>query len=194
MSIRIVSACCFVMLALVGCSKRGRGATVQPDSGMMSNDGDVSGGDDMRVPGPDSGLDLGMPVLDAGRDMSTVPVDMGSETDPCASDDATLTVGCHGGVISPSVPSDSFGGLCTPNVSDARGSCTAEGAFCDGLTTGICLQECTFQETYTSTSDCPLHSRCFSVSVDMALCFPDCNTGSDCSTGVCDDEGSCLGV
>jgi len=57
-----------------------------------------------------------------------------------------------------------------------------------------CVAVCPMADTYVSTGGCPTGSRCFTFS-DIAICFRDCNSASDCFPGeMCDGEGSCVQV
>lgn len=151
-------------------------------------------GDDAAAPtdagmGVDARTDAGR--RDAGRRDS-------GPTDPCAADvaDAFDSVGCNGPILGPEVDDGELGGRCTPGgEDDPAGSCADRDALCDAGetgTVGICLLFCTPQPTYVSTSDCPPGSRCFTFDPDFALCYPDCEDGGDCTTGVCDLEGGCV--
>ncbi len=152
--------------------------------------------DDGGSRGTDAGgtRDSGGGTMDAGRDTGTPGPD-----DSCADDDPTLTVGCNGGILGASQPAHDFGGTCTPSEENAEGSCTNANAVCwgDVGAPGVCLTTCTPSEaTYVSTGDCPTGSRCFDLrdtEIGAALCFPDCNSGTDCATGACDGENSCVG-
>jgi hypothetical protein len=105
-------------------------------------------------------------------------------------------------VIGAGVADDEFAGACTPDPSSdpdglpLQGSCAASTdrcAFVPGET-GICVRQCEPATTYVSTGDCPSGSRCFTVdaATGNAFCFPDCETGSDCTSGSCDAEGGCI--
>ena len=166
-----------------------------PLAGLLA----LAGCDDANT--DDAGIDAGASG-DAGRDSGPPRADSGPRdsgpSDPCASDDATATVGCNGGI--PGAAADNaFGGRCTPGDDTApEGSCTDTGAICyafdpegNDSPMGICIVGCTAGATYTSTSDCPTGSRCFDFG--GGLCFADCNSGTDCSTMSCDGDNSCVG-
>ncbi len=168
----ILSAC---VLALVACDNGGSGT---PDSGSSST--------------PDSGSST---TPDSGS--STTP-DSGSSTDSCqaSNSNAMSTVGCNGGVLGPSQAANDFGGLCTAGadpMTDPAGTCTNTNGICagDAGQQGLCLTTCTPGADYVSTGGCPTGSRCFDLGTSGGICFPDCNSGSDCATGACDSEGSC---
>lgn len=144
----------------------------------------------------DAGVDSGSGGGDAGRDAGTPRVDSGPG-DECATDDAISTVGCNGGLLGATRPANDFGGSCTADEADPAGSCTNAGGVCwaNEAGQGICVTTCTPSgANYVTTGDCPTGSRCFDLTeaVGAALCFPDCNAGTDCSSNACDGEGSCV--
>lgn len=177
-------------------------------AGAMALSTSACKGDDSTNTSTDGGTDTGIGDTDMGtgsdmgRDMA-VSTDMGrtdsGAADPCESTgdgDLTAFVGCNGAPIGASAAADSFGGSCTPGgMANPAGSCTNTGGLCaagTGEPTGFCLQECEpSTEFYTTTSTCPSGSRCFTVEAGVAVCYPDCASGSDCLSGSCDNEGSC---
>lgn len=179
----LVSACA-LSLASVGCKDDATGSVV--DSGMMGSD---SGDTDMGR--ADGGTDMGRTDMGGGTDMGG--------SDPCAAsaeDDLSAQAGCNGGLLGAASEPNQFGGTCTGGSDEnPAGTCTDTGAVCDGSAggdTGICLVACEAADTYTSTSTCPTGSRCFTFeSAGIALCYPDCESATDCATAVCDNDGSC---
>jgi hypothetical protein len=145
------------------------------------------GGEDPPPAGSDSG---------AGIDADSGSAD---SSYACTASDtnAADTVGCNGGILGTTAADGAFGGRCTPgDEATPEGTCTGANARCAttdfGGTVGICLVECTPEETFVSESDCPTGSRCFTFEDGSGLCYPDCNSGADCTTGACDDDGSCV--
>lgn len=138
------------------------------------------------------GDDDGASTPDAGRQ------DAGP--DRCFTNDparAAGLVGCNGGIVGARPPNE-YGGTCqaqVENPEDPRGTCD-EGLVCYRSATstrGLCLAVCPeppFERFYTSTGGCPDGSRCFALG-PMSLCFPDCTTDGQCSTGFCDSDSSC---
>lgn len=130
-------------------------------------------------------------IPDAGASDAGAGVDSGS-SDPCATDTPSSTVGCNGGVLGSDVAPGEFGGLCTEDGVTMHGSCHDFSSYCltNGGAIGICIPECFAGPTPISTGDCPTGSRCFRGG-GSAFCFPDCHSASDCTSGVCDGDGSC---
>jgi plastocyanin len=180
MSMRLILVgACVALVCVTGCGDDASNAT---DAGPGTDSGTAS---DLGA-GTDSG-----PRVDAGRDAG------GGGTDLCAGEQGTNLssgAGCNGGLLGSDRAANSFGGTCTGgSESNPAGTCTDSGAICDGSGgggTGICLIPCASASTYTSTSDCPTGSRCFTFSA-AALCYPDCESGTDCATNNCDVDGSC---
>lgn len=141
----------------------------------------------------DTTVDMGGPPADLRVD-NVVTADTRVDTggpDPCLLDfyaDGTDTIGCNGPLPGPQ-PANSYGGSCTGTVDP--GTCTDPNAICFG-NPGICTIPCAIagEEVYISTSTCPTGSRCFNLG-NNGYCFPDCNSGADCSTATCDEDGSC---
>lgn len=110
-------------------------------------------------------------------------------------EEAADTLGCNGGILGPLVADGAFGGRCMlVEGGTPQGTCvdaSAECATIDGLS-GVCLVPCAPQATFVSASDCPGGSRCFTFAADRAVCYPDCTSSADCTTGACDDDGSCI--
>ena len=118
----------------------------------------------------------------------------GGSADTCAADEtnAVSTLGCNGSMIGAQAD-NAYGGKCTPDENDPQGSCSDSSLVCDyydATLVGICVQECTPGATYVSTGGCPSGSRCFDFGT-VAYCYPDCSSGTDCGTGVCDEDGAC---
>lgn len=151
---------------------------------------------------PMTGTDAGGRVDSgsSGTDSGTPRPDSGGSGDDCeaSGDDAISTVGCNGGVLGAARTANDFGGLCTVgDDTNPAGSCTNTNGVCWGAPggQGICVTTCTpTAANYVSTGGCPTGSRCFDLTdaVGVALCFPDCNSASDCASDNCDGEGSCV--
>jgi hypothetical protein len=156
----------------------------------------LAGCDDDPAPGGDGGLDSsggGDARADGMRD-ARPDARTDAPPDPCATDtDPYDTLGCNGAILGPGRAANEFGGRC--ELSDfAEGTCVFDFAYCwsnEAETEGICLIECDPAATYISTGDCPTGSRCYTFDVE-AFCFPDCESGDDCATETCDEEGACI--
>lgn len=185
MSIRnLLLTTSLTMICLAGCGGTDDAAT----DAAVTTDGRVT---DMAH-STDTGVttDTGV-VADSGSDTGT---SMDSGTDPCAGDatSAMTLAGCNGPAPGAGAAANAINGTCTPDGTNGHATCTSTDARCYGDTgeLGLCLQACTPAETYSSTSNCPTGSRCFTLS-SGAWCFPDCASGADCTTGFCDGDSSC---
>jgi hypothetical protein len=174
--------CAVALCSLVGCGDDGgtTGDTGVGDTGVVDTGVVDTGTPDTST--PDAGMDSG-------------------PTDPCASDDATMTVGCNGAILGATQADDALFGGCTPDAEDPRGSCTDADAVCyaydadlEETARGVCVPPCSPNgSTYVNTSTCPMGTRCFDFGDGEGYCFADCNTAADCVSGQCDGDNSCVG-
>ena len=136
--------------------------------------------------------------VDSARPDSAGGLDAGHDagSDPCATDEETAgaAVGCNGAFGGPAAD-NAFGGACDVGAED-RGTCTDLTAYCDDAdddARGQCLVPCTpTSPTYVSTGGCPTGSRCFDFGDGDAWCYPDCTAHTDCPSGLCGYDGTCL--
>ncbi|MEC7522781.1 MAG: hypothetical protein VYE22_23025 [Myxococcota bacterium] len=185
MSRTLGALCACALITALGCdggetTPEDSGTTPTPDSGTMMMETDSGTG------GP--------------RDSGTTP------DDSCAAspETATSTVGCNGGLYGSTQNADQLDGTCTPDGMDppGAGSCMASGGDSQPVcipdeampSMGTCVYVCPPDtSSYITTGGCPSGSRCFTLRDDLAICFRDCNTASDCFDGEeCDGEGSCV--